>query len=66
MDFKTIEQSAASLRARALSTNDVSTLELIESIEETLAGLTKPQRADRRILRDMASWLQKITSSLAA
>lgn len=66
MDFKTIEQSAASLRARALSTNDVSTLELIESIEETLAGLTKPQRTNRRILRDMASWLQKITSSLAA
>lgn len=66
MDFATIERNAAALRAKALNSNDTSTLALVESIEETLAGLTKPQRADRRILRDMAAFLQKISAMVGA
>ncbi len=65
MQYLELGHTSHRLRRIAEARHDHDALDLLNSLDETLDGLTGPQRRSPRILADMAKWLLRIESGMA-
>ncbi len=65
MQYNELRQTSHRLRLIAEAAQDIDREELLDSFDETLEGLTGPQKRSARILADMTTWLLRIESGTA-